>query len=407
MSDTKSLVPLGTAVVPVRFGDQIITSLLFNHDANPVHHKPDHAVQWMLGLFAGSGLGLAEDLTQAGPEERTYALGAELLQHQDLVVMPGVILAAISYERFVQPEELTASLTATFTYPLLVPTKDAVAVRMEAFEQRGPLPGKERLGPARRLTVAAHGPGLHGVQARLMKLEALVFPPHADAEAVFGEFVAPEFERLKGLTEKKPGLPALAHPAAISAEDVRRYAHIVGLNRPITPAAWQAKIPRVLTEVTDLFRRNEAYQAEVKAYYAGREDEAERRRAIERYVRKEVKYGHLEEQDVAARIEELAAIPQLLYARQHTIFDPRQFLRDGPATIPGARINLDLSLHEIRLRRGIHRFFTGGRLDARQVFMGEAMVTGQPLVTKELANFLCEINYSFNTLRLFDYRRMP
>jgi hypothetical protein len=406
VSDTKLLAPAGSASVPVRFGDQVITSLLFNHDANPVHHKPDHAVQWMLGLFAGStGLGVTEALAGAGPEERTYALGAELLRQQDIVVMPGVILAAIAFERFVQPDELTASMTATFTYPLLVPTKDAVEVRLEATEQQGPLPGKERLGPARRLVIEAHAPGIEGARVRLMKLEVLVFPARADAEAVVREVVAPEFDRLRALTEKKPGLPALSHPASISEEDGRRYAHIVGLARPITPAAWQAKIPRVLTEVTDLFRRNEAYQTEVKAYYANREDEAERHRAIERYVRKEVKYGHLAEADVAARVEELAAIPQLLYARQHTVFDPRLFAGGGPASVPGTRINLDLSLHEIRLRRGIHRFFTGGRLGERQVFMGEAMVTGQPLVTKELANFLCEINHSFETLRLFEYRR--
>jgi hypothetical protein len=215
--------------------------------------------------------------------------------------------------------------------------------------------------------------------------------------------VAPEFERLAKLREQKPELPALSHPAAISRDDARRYARIVGLDRPITPAAWQAKIPRVLTEVIDHLNRHAAYQAEVKAYYAGREDEAERRRAIERYVQKECKYRSLGAADAPARVDELAGLAQLLYARQYMVFDPRLFVNQGPATIPGTPIRLDLSLYEARLRRGIHRFYTGGRLQDTQVFMGEAMVTGQPLVTKELANFLCEINCSLNTLRTFEY----
>ena len=393
-----------TVVVPVRFGEQVITSLLFNHDANPVHHKPDHAVQWMLGLFSGAAVG--ESGGGISSEERTYNAGAALLDRQDVVVMPGIILAAICFERFVQPEEHTVRITNTFTYPLLVTTKDEVRVTMRAKEQREPLPKHPELGPARRLTIEAHGPGLQQEAVRLMKIEALVYPPEANPEALYEALVEPEFSELRGLSDKRPDLPGLSHPAAISAEDGRRFARIAGLPRLITPSAWQAKIPRVMTEVTDHLRNNPTYQAEVQGYYAGREDEAERYRAIERYVQKEVKYRHLTSADVSKRVEELAALPQLLYARQHTVFDPRVFVPDGPATVPHTPIRLDLNLHDIRLRRGIHRFFAGGRLqqDERQVFMGEAMVTGQPLVTKELANFLTEINHSFNTLRLFDYK---
>lgn len=396
--------PSQTVTVPVRFGDQVITSLLFNHDANPVHHKPDHAVQWMLGLFSGAAAGDSE--AKSSPEERTYSAGAALLRQQDVVVMPGIILSAICFERFVQPEEHTVWMTNTFTYPLLVPTKDEVRVTVRATETRETLPSHTALGPARRLVIEAHGPGLDQTPVRLLKLEALVFPPQSDVEAIYSALVAPEFEKLRELAGKRPDLPGLSHPAAISGEDGRRFARIVGLPRQITPSAWQAKIPRVLTEVTDHLRNNPTYQDEVTAYYAGREDEAERHRAIERYVQKEVKYRHLTSAGVPARIEELAALPQLLYARQHAVFDPRVFVPGGPATVPGTPIRLDLSLYDIRLRRGIHRFFAGGKLQDqdRQVFMGEAMVTGQPLVTKELANFLTEINHSFNTLRLFDYR---
>jgi hypothetical protein len=390
--------------VPVRFGDQIITSLLFNHDANPVHHKPDHAVQWMLGLFSGPGISVPDNaLNEAGPEERTYTLGAELLQRQDVVVMPGAMLAAMAYERFVEPQELTVSITAAFTYPLLVPTKGDVVVEVEAAERRAPLPGKPGLGSARFLNVSVRGPGLHGARPQLMRLEALSFPPGTQGEAVFAEVVAPEFERLGKLAQQKPDLPALSHPAAISLDDARRYARIVDLERPVTPAAWQAKIPRVLTEVIDHLRTHPAYQGEVKAYYAGRQDEADRRQAIAGYVAKECRYRQIAPDQASARLEELAALAQLLYARQHTVFDPRLFLPGGAATVPGTPMRLDLSLCEARLRRGLHRFFTGARLGERQVFMGEAMVTGKPLVTRELANFLCEINYSFNTLRLFEY----
>lgn len=395
-----------TVVVPVRFGDQVITSLLFNHDANPVHHKPDHAVQWMLGLFSSAGA--SEDQAQGGGEERTYNAGAALLRRQDVVVMPGIILSAICFEHFVEPEEHTVWMTNTFTYPLLVTTKDEVRVTMRATETRETLSAHAALGPARRITIEAHGPGLQQEPVRLMKLEALVYPRQVDAEAIYESLVAPEFESFKRLSGKRPDLPGLSHPAAISGEDGRRFARIVGLPRLITPSAWQAKIPRVLTEVTDHLRNNATYQAEVQGYYAGREDEAERYRAIEKYVQKEVKYRHLLSSEVPARVEALAALPQLLYARQHTVFDPRVFVPGGPATVPGTPIRLDLNLHDIRLRRGIHRFLTGGRLqkDDRQVFMGEAMVTGQPLVTKELACFLTEINHSFDTLRLFEYRSL-
>ncbi len=396
--------PAQTVTVPVRFGDQVITSLLFNHDANPVHHKPDHAVQWMLGLFSSAAAGEANARVSA--EERTYSAGAALLRQQDVVVMPGIILSAICFERFVESDEHTVWMTNTFTYPLLVPTKDEVRVRLRASETRETLPAHPSLGPARRLVIEAHGPGLNQEPVRLLKLEALVFPPKADVNEIYNLLVAKEFKNLSELAGKRTDLPGLSHPAAISGEDGRRFARIVGLSRQITPSAWQAKIPRVLTEVTDHLRNNPTYQSEVTSYYADREDEAERLRAIERYVQKEVKYRHLASSDVPKRVEELAALPQLLYARQHAVFDPRVFVPGGPATVPGTPIRLDLNLYDFRLRRGIHRFFTGGRLqhEDRQVFMGEAMVTGQPLVTKELANFLTEINHSFNTLRLFDYR---
>ena len=36
--------------------------------------------------------------------------------------------------------------------------------------------------------------------------------------------------------------------------------------------------------------------------------------------------------------------------------------------------------------------------------MGEATIMAQPLVTRELANFLCEINYAFDTLKLLEYK---
>ena len=397
-------VPLGSVVVPVRFGDQVITSMLFNHDANPVHHKPDHAAQWMLGLFAGPAFGGEGRLAQAGPEERTYTLGAGLLQHQDDVVMPGAVLAAICYERFVPPEQLTVSMTTTFTYPLLVPTKGQVDVRVEGWELRGGAPPDPALGEARRLQIEAFGPGLAGAPVRLLKLEASAYPAGVSPEAVYEKIVAREFEGLAKLAAQQAGQPGISHPAAISEEDRRRFVRILGLERRITPSAWQAKIPRVLTEIIEHMRRHEAYQAEVKAYYAGRADEAERRAAIARYVEKEIKYRGTEVQDREARVNELAELTQQLYARQHTVFDPRLFVDGGPAMKGGTPFILDLHLHEVRLRRGIHHFYTGARLGERQVFMGEATVTGQPLVTKELANFLCEINHSFSTLRLFEYQ---
>lgn len=400
--------PLGRVEVPVRFGDQVVTSMLFNHDANPVHHKPDHAVQWMLGLLSGTTFASDSSLAQAGPEERTYALGSSLLQQQDVVVMPGAVLAAIAFERFVPPDEVTVSITTSFTYPLLVPTKGEVLVRLEGFELRGeasPGAAEQGLGQARHLLIEASGPGLNGQPVRLLKLEAVVYPAGTSLQAVYDKIVVREFESLGKLLAEKQGKPALSHSSAISEEDRRRYARILGLERSITCCAWQAKIPRVMTEIIDHLRHHEGYQKEVQGYYAGRADEAERREAIARYVQKELKYRTIRPEDEAARIDELAGLTQQLYARQHTVFDPRFFVPGGPATKGSTPFVLDLVLSEIRLRRGIHRFYTGARLQDQQVFMGEAMVTGQPLVTRELANFLCEINHSFATLKLLAYQR--
>ncbi|MCZ7646415.1 MAG: hypothetical protein M5U26_14210 [Planctomycetota bacterium] len=397
-------VPLGAVTVPLSFGDQVITSLLFNHDANPVHHKPDHAVQWMLGLASNAALaGDSSELAQAGPEERTYTLGAKLLQHPEIVVMPGIILSSLCYERFIGPEELTVSVTTTFTYPLLVPTTGKVDVKIEAFELRGENPPDPDLGQVRHLLLEAHGPGLDGQPVRLLKLEALAYPAGTNPEAVYRKVVAPEFQSLEKLKDQQPSMPGISHPAAISEEDRRRYARIVGFDRRISPLAWQAKIPRVLTEIIEHMRGHEAYQKEVRGYYDGRPDEAERRAAIARYVEKEAKYRGIESGSREARAEELAGLAQQLYARQHTVFDPRQFVQGGPATKAQAPFKLDLHLYDFRLRRGIHRFYTGARQGENQVFMGEATVTGQPLVTKDLANFLAEINHSFETLKLFEY----
>ena len=48
----------------------------------------------------------------------------------------------------------------------------------------------------------------------------------------------------------------------------------------------------------------------------------------------------------------------------------------------------------------MHRFYTCGKLKSGEaVFMGESTVMAQPLVTKEFANFLCEINHAFDTLK--------
>jgi hypothetical protein len=208
---------------------------------------------------------------------------------------------------------------------------------------------------------------------------------------------------------KLPGLPSLSHPSSISQEDCRRYTRIVEPEHTqthrITESAWQVKIPRVLTEVIDLLRHNESYQAAVREYHSGRSDEAQRREAIRNYVGKEVKYGWLDASDVEARVEELAQIPQQLYARQHTIFDPRKFRENGAATFPATQMYLDLHLTEMRLRRNIYRLFTRGRFKEGDVFMGEATVTSQPLVTRELAHFLSEINYNFATLQLMQYKR--
>jgi hypothetical protein len=94
-----------------------------------------------------------------------------------------------------------------------------------------------------------------------------------------------------------------------------------------------------------------------------------------------------------------------LYARQHTVFDPRCFREQGVATAAGTQMHLDLNLCEVRLRRGLHRLLTRGRLKEEPVFMGEATVLAQPMVTRELASFLCEVNYRFDTLKLFEYKR--
>jgi hypothetical protein len=162
----------------------------------------------------------------------------------------------------------------------------------------------------------------------------------------------------------------------------------------------------VLTEVIDLLRESDAYRKETKAYYEGRDDERERREAIRKYVEKEVKYGRISAGAAHERVDELAGIPQLLYAKQETVFDPRLFAGKGSATEHHVRFILDLHLHELRMRRGIHRFFTGARMDAggAQVFMGEATITAQPLVTRELAEFFREVNFDFSTLHLFEYQ---
>jgi hypothetical protein len=400
---------LGSAVVPVQFGEQVIVSILYNHDANPVHHRPDHAIQWMLGLLSAQGVGGTEDgLEKAGPEERTYALGTKLLARQDVVVMPGIALGAICYERFVQPSELTVSITSTFTYPLLVPTKGEVDVTVEAYETPATGPAAGQVPGGRTVVIEAFGPGISGARVRLLKIEALVYKADSSHEQVYEKVCAPMFEEMSRSSAKIPGMTSITHPSSISQEDRRRYCRIVepgfGKLRPITESAWQCKIPRVLTEIIEHLKHDDVYQAEVKAYYTGRADEDERRAAIKRYVGKEIKYKRLKPDQEAARIEQLMQIQQHLYARQHTVFDPRCFRENGSATAPGAQIYLDLHLTEMKLRRGIHKLFTRGRLKDSPVFMGEATVTAQPLVTRELANFLCEINHSFNTLKLLEYK---
>ena len=418
-------VSIGRARVPVQFGDQVIVSILYNHDANPVHHRPDHAIQWMLGLLAAQGVGGNEGgLENAGPEERTYSLGTRLLARQDVVVMPGIVLAAICYERFVPPTELTVSMTTTFTYPLLVPTKGAVEVTVEAYE----VPGQSTLEGCRNIQIEAFGPSVTNTPVRLLKIDAVVYKAGTSPDAVYEKIVAPQFEELSKLAGKLPGMPALSHTSSISQEDRRRYGRIVDPNLPtdalqqkegtpgllhregagnlwpITESAWQCKIPRVLTEVIDHMLHNVAYQTEVKAYHSGRADESDRREAIRRYVAKERKYHQLKQEHEGARIEELAQMAQHLYARQHTVFDPRRFAQNSAATATGTQIFLDLQLCEMRLRRNIHRFYTCGRLKDEPVFMGEATVMAQPLVTRELANFLYEINHAFTTLKLFEYK---
>lgn len=399
---------IGRAIIPLQFGEQVIVSILYNHDANPVHHRPDHAIQWMLGLLAAQGVGGNDGLmASAGPEERTYTLGTRLLAHQDSVVMPGVALASICFERFIDPRELTASISTTFTYPLMVPTKGAVEVTVEAYE----IPDPAALPGCRKIQIEAFGPGLTGAQTRLMKLDAVVFRAGTSRDDVFQTVVKPQFEELSKMADKLPGMPFLKHPSSISQEDRRRYNRIVEPGsedkaRPITEAAWQCKIPRVLTEVIDHLRHNEPYQTEVKAFNSGRADEAVRLESIQRYVEKECKYNWIRDDQKAARVEKLAAMQQHLYARQHTVFDPRHFKEGAEATTAGTQILLDLHLSEMRLRRALHRFYTCGRLKSGDaVFMGESTVMAQPLVTKEMANFLCEVNHAFDTLKLLEYKR--
>ena len=387
---------LGRVTVPVRFGEQIITSLLYNHDANPVHHRADHAVQWLLGLFSSNPPG--ESAEGVGAEERLYTLATGLLERPERVVMPGVVLAALCFEQFVRPDEPVAQITSNFTYPLLVPLKGEVQMTVEGYE----VSAQTELG-GRRLEIEAYSAGPAGAPARLLKMEALVFAPEADREAVFQRHVAPQFAELGALTAKLPDLPRLHHPAAISKDDRRRYLRMVGKEHGITPSAWQAKITRVLTEIIDVLLASPPYVAEVTKYYAERQEEKERRAAIARYVGKEVKYRRVAESGREARVEQLSRLALHVYARQHTAFDVRLFGVDGPATAPASPFILDLSLHDMRLRRGVHRFYTGARLNGRPVFMGEAMVMRSPLVTRELAEFLCEVNCSFDTLRLFEY----
>ncbi len=407
-TETRQLI--GRALIPIQFGEQVIVSILYNHDANPVHHRPDHAIQWMLGLLAAQGVGGTDgSLTNAGPEERTYTLGTRLLASQDAVVMPGVALASICYEHFIDPSELTTSISTTFTYPLLVPTKGDVVVTVEAYELPDTSAGA--LAGSRKIQIEAFGPSLTGGQTRLMKLDAVVFKAGTSREDVYQSVVKPQFDELSKTANKLPGMPELAHPSSISQEDRRRYNRIVepgseSKARPITESAWQCKIPRVLTEVIDILKYNEPYQKEVKAHYAGRADEAERVAAIRRYVEKERKYNLFGDDKVAPRIEKIAALQQHLYARQHTVFDPRHFKEGAEATTAGTQILLDLHLSEMRLRRAMHRFFTCGKLKSGEaVFMGESTVMAQPLVTKELANFLCETNHAFDTLKLMEYKR--
>jgi hypothetical protein len=399
--------PLGTATVPVQFGEQVIVSILYNHDANPVHHRPDLALQWMLGLLGSQGIGGTEsNLESAGAEERTYSLSTQLLAHQDVVVMPGIALAAICYEQFVPPTEITTSITTTFTYPLLVPTKGSVEVRIEAFEvpaENAPVPG------GRNIQIEAFGPGISGTPVRLLRIDAVVFDAGMSTGPLYDKVVAPQFEELSKSASKLPGMPAISHQTGISSEDRRRYSRIVDPGsanpyRPISECAWQCKIPRVLTEVIERLRFTDEYQAELKTYYLGREDEKERLEAIRRYVAKERKYNWITEAQEAGRIEALAGMQRHLYARQHTVFDPRCFRENGSATAAGTQMHLDLNLCEIRLRRGLHRLLTRGRLKEESVFMGEATVLAQPLVTREMANFLCEVNYRFDTLKLFEYK---
>ena len=404
--DTRVLI--GRATIPLQFGEQVIVSILYNHDANPVHHRPDHAIQWMLGLLAAQSVGLSDGVpSSAGPEERTYTLGTRLLAHQDTVVMPGVALASICFEHFIDPSELTVSISTTFTYPLLVPTKGDVEVEAEAYE----IPDAAALPGCRKIQIEAFGPGLTGGRTRLMKLDAIVFKAGTSRDDVYHSTVKPQFDELAKMANKLPGMPALAHPSSISQEDRRRYNRIVEPGsetkaRPITESAWQCKIPRVLTEVIDILKHNEPYQTEVKLHYAGRADEAERIAAIRRYVEKERKYNLFGDDKVAARVEKLTALQQHLYARQHTVFDPRHFREGAEATTAGTQILLDLHLSEMRLRRAMHRFFTCGKLkNGDAVFMGESTVMAQPLVTKEFANFLCEINHAFDTLKLLEYKR--
>ncbi len=192
--ETRQLI--GRAVIPVQFGEQVIVSILYNHDANTVHHRPDHAILWMLGLLAAQGVGGNDGmLAGASPEERTYTLGTRLLAHQDMVVMPGVALASIAFERFIDPTELAASISTTFTYPLLVPTKGAVDVTVEAYE----IPDPAALPGCRKIQIEAFGPSLSDLPTRLMKLDAVVYRAGTSREDVFESAVKAQFEELSKL----------------------------------------------------------------------------------------------------------------------------------------------------------------------------------------------------------------
>ena len=185
-------------------------------------------------------------------------------------------------------------------HPLLVPTKGSVDVAVEAYSS--PLPNAPH---GRRVTIEAFAPGLMQVPVRVLKIEATVFSANASADVVYKDIVAPavcRFGQDERETAGDAGLDARFGESA--PEDRRRFSRIVdpvsdapegsnGKSRLISESAWQCKIPRVLTEVIDHLRNCEPYQAEVKAYYSGRNDETERRVAIRRYAEKGIEVQNL------------------------------------------------------------------------------------------------------------------